>query len=180
VQRAAPDLLEGMDAAIFERARKLLPPSVVNEQTNVNLMPDAQRLAQIDPQVLQDTMLAKVQALRVTTNQDTGVMSDEANLANNFRKVTDLTNDLTISTLKPDAKRNVALALKPVLQSFRNTYANDLKALAAEIPEAKKLTLEKAKLGEFRGLQPSEVQYIEKFQRLQLTEEQLNNIKNFL
>ena len=170
VQRAVPDLLAGMDASIYGKARGLLPPSLVNQQTDVNLMPDRQRLGQVDPQILHDTMLAKTQALAESNH----------NISNDFKKAMNLANDLTISAFKPDAKRNLALALKPILQSFRNTYANELKILSAEISTSQKAKLEKAKLGDFRDLQSNEIQYVEKFQRLQLTDEQLGSLEKLI
>lgn len=180
VQRAAPDLLEGMDASIYNKARGLLPPSVVNQQTDVNFMPDRQRLGQLDPKVLQDTMLAKTQALAESMQRNTSLLSADKAASNNFIKAKDLVNDLNVSALKPDAKRNVALALKPILESFRNTFVNELKVLSSEISASQKAKLEAIKLGDYKDLQPKEIQYVEKFQRLQYTDEQLGSIEKLI
>ncbi len=175
-QRAAPDLLAGLGAAAFQLSSKVRTPDGSPFQMDVNLMPSLQSSAAIPQGTLEDTLLAKVKALDDTIHHDTSSMA-EANSVTNFRQALMLTQDLTSSKLEADPKRNVALALKPVLESFKTAYTNDLRALAAEIPAAKIENLEKVKLGEYKGLTDQEIQYVEKYQRLQTTEIQLESVR---
>ena len=178
-QRAAPDLLAGLGAAAFELSDKVRAPNDANAEADLSLMPNPQALGPVAEQTIQDTLLAKVQALDETINHDTSSMG-EANSVNNFKQALMLSRDLTKSGLAVDSKRNVALALKPLLENFRDTYARELRTLAAEMPEAQIANLEQVKLGAFKGLSGREIQYIEKFQRLQVTEEQLRSLTTVL
>lgn len=174
-QRAVPDLLAGLGSAAFQPSKKVKAPD--NEGVEANdLMPTTQPLTEIAEKTITDTLLAKTQALTETLDHDTSGMA-EANSSNNFKQTLTLTQDLTSSKLTADSKRNVAIALKPLLESFKDTYTNDLKALAAEIPEAQREKLQETKLGAFKGLGNSEIQYVEKYQRLLIINEQLSAVK---
>ncbi len=174
-QRAVPDLLGGLGSAAFQLSKKVKAPDSESVEAN-DLMPTTQPLTEIAEKTITDTLLAKTEALTETLNHDTSGMA-EANYSNTFKQTLTLTQDLTSSKLTADSKRNVAIALKPLLESFRDTYTNDLKALAAEIPEAEREKLQETKLGAFKGLGNSEIQYVEKYQRLQIINEQLKDVK---
>ncbi len=169
-QRAVPDLLAPLGSAAFALPEKIQVPA------DGSIVPNPPSLGEVASQTVQDTLIAKSQALSAAMKDDASGMA-EADSANDFKQALMLVQDVTSAKVSVDAKYNVALALKPLLKSFRDTYANDLKVLTDEIPAAKIADLQKAKLGDFKGLSNKEVQYIEKFQRLQVADEQLSTIE---
>lgn len=164
VQRIAPNLLAGIDESL------LMPPRSLSVTNNPLVDFDPNQLSNIsrfgqsnNNSITKEALLAKVQALGANPLQER--LLDEGT-SGDFTKVYGLTINVLSSKIKTDAKKEVAIALKPFLERLKTNYDQELQALINVMPESERKTASGLKISDIeRNLSGNQIQFIEKSQR---------------
>ncbi len=176
-QREVKDLLGGLDSSVFMPKKDLSPNS--NVVVDTNIITEANRFQPVGEVLKQETLLAKISALGAAVTE-AGTSPNSYEESTNFTKAMSLNRYTRGTKMNADLKKEAALALKPILESFQSRYANDVEALAKDIPEAKRASLDQKKMGEFKHLDRIEITYMERSQRLQIIETELSELEKVI